>query len=126
MLHTMDTPPPVRRRSATRRRSDAPARVEVTPPIRPSWVTLALLVAVCLVGAGVAGFAGLLYAGGFATAPPEPVVGWVAWSIAGAALACPVWALPALAFPVRRRASLVAGLAVAIVVAVGGMAYSTA
>lgn len=93
-------------------------------PARPRYGALVAACVLALVVAGVAGFAGLVGGGPFATAEPSPAAAWAGWGVAGVALAAPVAGLPALGFRVRPAVAVPVAVVIAVVVAVAGYAVT--
>ncbi len=91
---------------------------------RPRYGSLLAAYVVCLLIAGVAGFAGLVGGAPFAATEPEPIVAWVGWGIAGLALAAPIAGLPALGFRVRPVVAVTVAILLAVAVAVGGYLFT--
>lgn len=85
------------------------------------WLLTIALTVMALFVAGVFGFVASIAGSRFMAAETaRPGLSLTLWTVAGAALATPVAALPTLGFAVRRRAAwLVAGILATAVVLVG-------
>lgn len=85
------------------------------------WTLTIALTVMALFVAGVFGFVATIAGSHFMAADTaRPGLSLTLWTVAGAALAAPVAALPTLGFAVRRRSAwLVAGVLAAAVVLVG-------